>query len=175
MENLDLAAYIRDIPDFPNPGILFKDITTLIKDPLAFHQAIDRLTEPFTEKRVDLVVGMESRGFLFAAPLAYKLSAGLVPVRKIGRLPAEAISASYALEYGQNTLEIHRDAIEPGQRVLIVDDLLATGGTVRATMELVERLGGSVVGLGFLVELLYLRGREKVGDRVPTISLIQYT
>jgi len=175
VENLDLAAYIRDIPDFPNPGILFKDITTLIKDPLAFHQAIDRLTEPFTEKRVDLVVGMESRGFLFAAPLAYKLSAGLVPVRKIGRLPAEAISASYALEYGQNTLEIHRDAIEPGQRVLIVDDLLATGGTVRATMELVERLGGSVVGLGFLVELLYLRGREKVGDRVPTISLIQYT
>ena len=175
MENLDLASYIRDIPDFPNPGILFKDITTLIKDPLAFHEAIDRLAGPFMGDGADLVVGMESRGFLFAAPLAYKLTAGLVPVRKIGRLPAESIRASYQLEYGQNTLEIHRDAIEAGQRVLIVDDLLATGGTVKATMELVDRLGGKVVGLAFLVELLYLHGRKKIGNLVPTISLIQYT
>jgi len=175
VKNIDLASYIRDIPNFPNQGILFKDITTLIKNPVAYHEAIDRLAEPFSDIKVDIVVGMESRGFLFAAPLAYKLDAGLVPVRKLGRLPAESIRTSYELEYGQNTLEIHRDAIEPGQRVLIVDDLLATGGTVQATMELVERLGGQVIGLAFLIELLYLHGREKVGDGVPIVSLIRYT
>jgi adenine phosphoribosyltransferase len=169
----ELRARIREIPDFPKPGILFYDITTLLKDPEAFRASIELLTEPFEASKVDVVVGMESRGFIFSAPMAYKLGAGLVPVRKLGKLPAETVSVEYALEYGTNTLEIHKDAIQPGQRVLIVDDLLATGGTVNGTVELVQRLKGEVVGLAFLVELLFLKGRERLrGHQIH--SVIQY-
>jgi adenine phosphoribosyltransferase len=162
------------VPDFPQPGISFKDVTTLIKQPKAFRYAIDRMAEPFVGSNVDVVVGIESRGFIFASPIAYTLGAGLVPVRKFGKLPAESIRISYALEYGENVLEAHRDAIVPGQRVLIVDDLLATGGTVLATLNLVRRLGGQVVGLAFLIELLYLNGRQALTDPPPIVSLIQY-
>ena len=169
----DLRAKIREIPDFPKPGILFYDITTLLRDPAGFREAIDLMLEPYRGEKIDVVVGMESRGFIFAAPMAYQLGAGFVPVRKLGKLPAEVISVEYALEYGSNTLEIHRDAIEPGQRVLIVDDLLATGGTVRGTIELVERLKGEVVGLAFLVELDFLKGRERLGGHRVT-SVIRY-
>jgi adenine phosphoribosyltransferase len=174
VEDYDLSRYVRTVPNFPQPGISFKDITTLIKQPEAFRVAIDRLTEPFVGQQVDVVVGMESRGFIFAAPIAYALGAGLVPVRKVGKLPAEAIRVSYSLEYGENILEAHRDAIVRGQRVLIVDDLLATGGTVLATMNLVRQLGGDVVGLAFLIELLYLHGRDALVDPPPIVSLIQY-
>jgi adenine phosphoribosyltransferase len=168
-----LRAKIREIPDFPKPGILFYDITTLLKDADAFKHAIDLMLEPFKDDRVDIVVGMESRGFIFSAPMAYQLGAGLVPVRKLGKLPSETLTVEYALEYGSNTLEIHRDAITPGQRVLIVDDLLATGGTVRGTIDLVERLKGEVVGLAFLVELEFLKGRDRLNERRVT-SVIQY-
>ena len=166
----ELRARIREIPDFPKPGILFYDITTLLKDRDAYRESIDLMLAPWREDKVDLVVGMESRGFIFSASMAYLLNAGLVPVRKLGKLPAETISVEYALEYGSNTLEIHRDAIQPGQRVLVVDDLLATGGTVRGTIDLVERLHGEVVGLGFLVELEFLKGRERLqGLRVESV------
>jgi adenine phosphoribosyltransferase len=168
-----LRAKIREIPDFPKPGILFYDITTVLKDPAAYKEAIDLMLEPYADQKVDIVVGMESRGFIFSAPMAYQMGAGLVPVRKLGKLPAETISVEYALEYGSNTLEIHRDAIAPGQRVLIVDDLLATGGTVQGTIELVERLKGEVVGLAFLVELDFLKGRERLPGRNVT-SVIHY-
>ena len=169
----DLRAKIREIPDFPKPGILFYDITTLLKDPAAFKESVDLMLEPYRDDKVDVVVGMESRGFIFSAPMAYELRAGLVPVRKLGKLPAEVLSVEYALEYGSNTLEIHRDAIQPGQRVLIVDDLLATGGTVKGTIELVGRLQGEIVGLAFLVELDFLKGRERLeGFRVT--SVIRY-
>jgi adenine phosphoribosyltransferase len=169
----DLRAKIREIPDFPKPGILFYDITTLLKDPAAYKDAIDLMVEPFRDSGVELVVGMESRGFIFSGPIAYLLGAGLIPVRKLGKLPAETVSVEYALEYGSNTLEIHKDAIRPGQRVLIVDDLLATGGTVRGTIELVERLQGQIVGLGFLVELPFLKGRERLAG-YKTTSVVQY-
>jgi adenine phosphoribosyltransferase len=169
----ELRAKIREVPDFPKPGILFYDITTLLKDPGAYKQAIDLMLEPFAGDQIDIVVGMESRGFIFSAPMAYQLGAGLVPVRKLGKLPAETITVEYALEYGSNTLEIHRDAITPGQRVLIIDDLLATGGTVQGTIELVERLKGEVVGLGFLVELDFLHGRDRLTGRRVT-SVIKY-
>ena len=159
-----LRAQIREVPDFPKPGILFYDITTLIKQPKPFAEVIDLLVEPFVGTKVDVVVGMESRGFIFAAPLAYKLGAGFVPVRKLGKLPADTIEVEYDLEYGTATLEVHRDAITAGQRVLIVDDLLATGGTVLGTIELVQRLGGEIAGLSFLVELSALHGRDKLGD-----------
>ena len=170
----DLDRLIRTVPDFPQPGISFKDITTLLKDAEGFRTAVDLLAEPFVDSGIDLVVGTESRGFLFAAPLAYKLNAGLVPIRKIGKLPADSISVSYSLEYGSNTLEAHRDSIRPGQRILIVDDLLATGGTVIATIRLIEQLGGNVVGLAFLIELLYLHGRENLVSPPRIVSLIQY-
>jgi adenine phosphoribosyltransferase len=169
----DLRTKIREIPDFPKPGILFYDITTLLKDPAAYKQSIDLMLAPYKNERVDIVVGMESRGFIFSSPMAYQLDAGLVPVRKLGKLPAETITVEYALEYGSNTLEIHRDAIEAGQRVLIVDDLLATGGTVKGTIELVERLKGEVVGLAFLVELEFLKGRDRLEGRQVT-SVIKY-
>jgi adenine phosphoribosyltransferase len=166
----DLRAKIREIPDFPKPGILFYDITTLLKDPAAYKQSIDLMLEPYRDEQVDLVVGMESRGFIFSAPMAYQLKTGLVPVRKLGKLPAETITVEYALEYGSNTLEIHRDAIQAGQKVLVVDDLLATGGTVRGTIDLVERLQGQVVGLAFLVELDFLKGRDRLeGHRVTSV------
>ena len=169
----DLRTKIREIPDFPKPGILFYDITTLLKDPVAYKESIDLMLAPYAGERIDLVVGMESRGFIFSAPMAYLLDAGLIPVRKLGKLPAETITVEYALEYGSNTLEIHRDAIAPGQKVLIVDDLLATGGTVKGTVELVERLKGEVVGLAFLVELEFLKGRDRLDGRRVT-SVIKY-
>jgi adenine phosphoribosyltransferase len=168
-----LRAKIREIPDFPKPGILFYDITTLLREPDSFRESIQLMLEPFKGEAVDIVVGMESRGFIFSAPMAYEMNAGLVPVRKLGKLPAETLSAEYALEYGSNTLEIHRDAIQPGQKVLIVDDLLATGGTVAGTIDLVERLKGEIVGLAFLVELEFLHGRERLGGRRVT-SVIRY-
>jgi adenine phosphoribosyltransferase len=169
----DLRAKIREIPDFPKPGILFYDITTMLKDAAAFKEAIDLLIEPYRDIKVDAVIGMESRGFIFSAPMATQLNAGFVPVRKLGKLPAETVSVEYALEYGTNTLEIHKDALEPGQRVLVVDDLLATGGTVIGTIELVRQLKAEVVGLAFLVELLFLKGRERLKDQ-QVHSVIQY-
>jgi len=169
----DLRAKIREIPDFPKPGILFYDITTLLKDAGAYREAIDLMIEPYREMGIDAVVGMESRGFIFSSPIAYQLNAGLIPVRKLGKLPGETLSVEYALEYGSNTLQIHKDAIRPGQRILIVDDLLATGGTVRGTIELVEKLQGQIVGLAFLVELLALKGRGRLAG-FKTTSVIQY-
>jgi adenine phosphoribosyltransferase len=169
----ELRAKIREIPDFPKPGILFYDITTLLKDPVAYRAAIDAMLAPYTGRAIDVVVGMESRGFIFSAPMAYQLGAGLVPVRKLGKLPAETISVEYALEYGSNTLEVHRDAIQPGMKVLIVDDLLATGGTVNGTVELVQRLKGEIVGLAFLVELGFLKGRDRLSGQAVT-SVITY-
>jgi adenine phosphoribosyltransferase len=170
---MELASLVRDVPDFPVPGILFKDITTLVRDPRAFREVISRLADHYADVPIDVVAAIESRGFIFGAPLAWKLGAGFVPVRKPGKLPAKSISASYTLEYGTNTLEIHEDAIQPGQRVLIVDDLLATGGSARAAAELIERLGGKVVGLAFLIELGFLDGRRKL-DGYPLLSLICY-
>ena len=169
----ELRAKIREIPDFPKPGILFYDITTLLKDPVAYRAAIDAMLAPYAGMATDIVVGMESRGFIFSAPMAYQLGAGLVPVRKLGKLPAETISVEYALEYGSNTLEVHRDAIQPGQKVLIVDDLLATGGTVNGTVELVQRLKGEIVGLAFLVELGFLKGRDRLAGHTVS-SVITY-
>jgi adenine phosphoribosyltransferase len=160
----DLRAKIREVPDFPKPGILFYDITTLLRDAEAFREVIDRMAEMVKGQRIDVVVGMESRGFIFAAPLADRLNAGFVPVRKLGKLPAETIEVEYDLEYGTATLEIHRDAISRGQRVLVVDDLLATGGTVLGTIELVRRLGGEIAGLSFMVELTALGGRARLGE-----------
>ncbi len=170
---LDLAGKIRDVPDFPKKGILFKDITTLLKDARAFKSAVDQIGSRFFGRDVDLVVCMESRGFIIGAPLAYNLGAGFVPVRKPGKLPAACIKEEYALEYGTSALEIHEDAIEPGQRVLVVDDLLATGGTVRATIDLVERLGGKTIGAAFLIELTFLNGRSRL-QGYEVFSLIRY-
>jgi adenine phosphoribosyltransferase len=170
---LDLAPLIRDVPDFPKKGILFKDITTLLKDARAFKQAIDQLTELVRKYEPHMVIGMESRGFIFAAPIAYQLDAGFVPVRKLGKLPGEVISTEYDLEYGTNTLELHSDAISAGQKVLVVDDLLATGGTVSATIELVERLKGKVVAVAFLVELTALNGRARL-QNYDIVSLIKF-
>src|ERR1051326_6045250 len=168
-----LAALVDDVPDFPKKGILFKDITTLLKDARALKQAIDQLTELVRQYRPRVVMGMESRGFIFAAPIAYLLDAGFVPVRKLGKLPGEVISTEYDLEYGTNTLELHSDAIAAGDRVLIVDDLLATGGTVSATIELVERLEGKVAAVVFLEELTDLNGRDRLGN-YEVISLIKF-
>lgn len=170
---MDLAQMIRDVPDFPVKGILFKDITTLIKDPAAFREAVDRMAAPYEGMEIDLVAAIESRGFIFGAPLAYKLGAGFVPVRKPGKLPAETISASYTLEYGTNTLEIHKDAVRPGQRVLLVDDLLATGGSAKAAATLIEQLGGKVVGVAFLIDLTFLHGVEKLTG-YDVRSIIQF-
>lgn len=168
-----LASLIDDVADFPKKGILFKDITTLLKDARAFRQSIDDLTALLRGYSPAVVIGMESRGFIFAAPIAYQLGAGFVPVRKLGKLPGEVISTEYDLEYGTNTLELHADAISPGDRVLVVDDLLATGGTVSATIELVERLQGQVVAVAFLVELTELNGRARLGG-YDVVSLISF-
>jgi adenine phosphoribosyltransferase len=168
-----LSSTIRDVPDFPKKGILFKDITTLLRDPDAFRQSIDGLVDRVRDFDVDVVVGMESRGFIFAAPIAYRLGVGFVPVRKLGKLPAQTVSVKYDLEYGDATLELHVDAIQPGQRVLVVDDLLATGGTVCATIDLVEQLGGIVAATAFLVELDFLQGRRRL-DAHNVVSLIRY-
>ena len=170
---MDLAALIRDVPDFPEQGILFKDITTLLRDPEAFHEAVEQLAARVKGLEIDLVVAVESRGFILGAPLAYKLGVGFVPVRKPGKLPAQTISAEYSLEYGINRLEIHTDAIQAGERVLVVDDLLATGGSARAAVELVERLGGKVVGIAFLIELLFLNGMDKFAG-YNAFSIIRY-
>lgn len=169
---MDLASLVRDVHDFPKEGIVFKDITTLLKVPGAFRECIDKLTDDFRGEHIDVVVGMESRGFIFAAPLAYNLGAGLVPVRKLGKLPHDTLSIEYALEYGSNTLEIHRDSIEPGQRVLVVDDLLATGGTVAATIELIQQLRGEVVAAAFLIELPFLDGRKSLSG-IRVVSLLE--
>jgi len=170
---LDLGPLIRDVPDFPKKGILFKDITTLLKNPRAFKQSIDQLTDLVRAHDPRIVIGMESRGFIFAAPIAYQLNAGFVPVRKLGKLPGEVISTEYDLEYGTNTLELHSDAVSKGDRVLIVDDLLATGGTVSATIELVERLEGKVVAVAFLVELTALKGCDRL-QNYEVISLLKF-
>jgi len=158
----DLKAAIREIPDWPKKGILFYDVTTLLKQGNCFEQTINALIEPYQNQKVDLVLGVEARGFIFAPPVAYALKAGFVPVRKPGKLPAAKLQVSYELEYGTDTLEIHQDAIQPGQRVLIVDDLIATGGTAKAVAEMVETMGASVVGFAFVVELSFLHGRDKL-------------
>ncbi len=169
----ELKKYIREVPDFPKPGVLYYDITTLLQDPHALRISVDQFVWMFSQKKVDKVVGMESRGFIFGPIVAYNLNAGFVPVRKPGKLPAASRSLSYDLEYGTDTLEIHEDAIEEGERILIVDDLVATGGTARATTQLVEAVGGDVVGLGFLLELTFLDPRSKLkGYEVE--SLIHY-
>ncbi|HJU03708.1 MAG TPA: adenine phosphoribosyltransferase [Nitrospiraceae bacterium] len=159
---MDYKALIREVPDFPKPGILFYDITTLLKDARALRAIVDDLTVRYREQRIAKVIGIESRGFIFGAPLAYRLGAGFVPVRKPGKLPADTFEVQYNLEYGSNSLAIHRDAIEADEQVLIVDDLLATGGTAAATVDLVRQLGGRMVGLVFLVELAALKGRDKL-------------
>ncbi|HEY8464559.1 MAG TPA: adenine phosphoribosyltransferase [Bacillota bacterium] len=171
---MDLKSLIREIPDFPKAGINFKDITTLLKDGPAFHQVIDAMAEYFQAKRPEVIVGAESRGFLLGAPLAYKMGCGFVLVRKPGKLPAAVERVSYELEYGQDALEIHRDAIKAGQRVLVVDDLLATGGTISATIELIKKLQGEIIGCAFLIELDSLRGRERLAG-YDLFSLIHYS
>ena len=168
-----LKERIRDIPDFPRPGVGFKDITPLLADPEAFRSALDSLGDRFADQDIDCVLGIEARGFIAAAPLAYRFGAGFVPVRKGGKLPWQVEKEEYVLEYGTDLLEIHRDAIEPGQRCLIVDDVMATGGTAAATVRLVEKLGGKVVGLAFLVELVFLGGRSKL-EGYDTVALLSY-
>src|SRR6266849_1809071 len=169
----DLKKLIREVPDYPKPGILFCDLSTLLKDKFGFHMLIDRLCEHYVGRTVDVVAGIEARGFIFAPALAYRLNAGFVPVRKPKKLPWRTASVSYQLEYGTDTLEIHQDAVRPGQRVLISDDLLATGGTAAATVELVRKLGGEVAGAAFAVELSFLNGRKKLPG-IDAFSLIQY-
>lgn len=170
---MDLSTKIRAINDYPIDGIIFRDITTLLKDGEAFSESIDQLSNLFAGEKIDLVVGVEARGFIVGAPVAYKIGAGFIPVRKPGKLPAEKISATYELEYGTDNVEMHADAIKKGQRVLVIDDLLATGGTAKAVTELIETLGGEVVGLGFLIELEGIKGRDKLkGYNVK--SIIKY-
>lgn len=170
---MDFKEKIRVVMDFPEKGIRFKDITTLLQDGEAFHQAVDALADPFRDQGIDVVVGPEARGFIVGVPVAYTLKAGFVPVRKPGKLPGETLTYEYSLEYGKNTLEMHKDAIRPGQKVLIVDDLLATGGTIEATIAMVEALGGIIVGLVFLIELSYLDGRKKLAN-YNVMSLMKY-
>jgi adenine phosphoribosyltransferase len=169
----DLKKLIREIPDYPRPGILFYDLTTLLKDKQGFQKLVDNLGDHYANRKVDVVVGVEARGFIFAPALAYRLGAGFVPVRKPNKLPAKTAKVSYQLEYGTDTLEIHEDAIRPGQSVLISDDLLATGGTAAATVKLVKMLGGNVNGVAFAVELTFLNGRAKLPG-MDVFSLIQY-
>ncbi|GAB4252025.1 MAG: adenine phosphoribosyltransferase [Deferrisoma sp.] len=169
----ELKQKIRDIQDFPKPGIVFKDITTLLRDASSFNRAVDLLGHRYLDQPIDVVVGIEARGFVVGSALAYKLNKGVILVRKPGKLPYKTHSVSYELEYGTDTLEIHQDAIEPGQKVLIADDVLATGGTVRAVIDLIRRMGGEVVECAFLAELTFLQGREKLQD-VPVHSLIQF-
>jgi len=168
-----IASLIREVPDFPKPGVLFKDITPLLRDPSGLSAAMELMAQPYVGERVEVVAGAESRGFIFATALAAKMSAGFVLIRKPGRLPCETRSQGYALEYGTAALEIHVDAIHPGDRVLVVDDLLATGGTMAACCKLVESLGGTIIGTSFLIELNYLKGRQALGD-YPIHSLLRY-
>lgn len=169
-----VKSLIRDIQNFPKKGILFKDITTALRDKDGYKAIIDFMKDKFADKKIDYIAGMESRGFIFGATLAYELGCGFVPLRKPGKLPAEVISESYDLEYGKNTLEIHKDAIEEGKRVLIVDDLLATGGTALAACNLVKKIGANVVGMAFVIELADLNGREKLPKDVEVVSMLVY-
>lgn len=168
-----LKKYIREVPDYPKEGILFYDITTLLKNPTALRETVDRFVWLFADQKVDKVIGIESRGFMFAPMVAYSLNAGFIPVRKPGKLPAETVGQSYDLEYGSDTVEMHEDAVSDGERILIVDDLLATGGTARATAELAASQGGNILGFGFIVELDFLKGREKLNGYTIN-SLITY-
>ncbi len=172
---MDLKSLIRDIPDFPKPGILFRDITTLLRDAQGLKYTIDLFTQKCIDAGMtaDFVVGMESRGFIFGTPLAYQLGAGFIPVRKKGKLPAEIYAIEYALEYGTDTLEVHQDALQPGSRVLIADDLIATGGTASATAQLIQKVGCELVGFAFIIELQELQGRKKLPD-LPIVTLLEY-
>ena len=169
----DLKTLIREIPDYPKPGVLFYDLTTLLKDPAGFHSLVDQLCEQYNGTKVDIVAGIEARGFIFAPALAYRLGAGFVPVRKPKKLPGKTTSVTYQLEYGTDQLELHEDAIKPGQTVLICDDLLATGGTAAATVKLIQQLGGKVAGAAFAVELTFLNGRAKLPG-IHVFSLLKY-
>jgi adenine phosphoribosyltransferase len=168
-----LKEHIRDIPDFPKPGVVFKDITPLLSDGESFRATVDLLAGHFAGQQIDKVLGVEARGFIIAAPIAYRLGAGFVPVRKAGKLPWEIEKQEYELEYGTDLLEIHKDAVGPGERALVIDDVMATGGTAAATIRLVEKLGGSIVGLGFVIELAFLGGRAKLGGH-EAVSLLTY-
>jgi len=169
----ELKKLIREIPDYPKPGILFYDLTTLLKDPQGFHSLVDKLCEHYNGRKVDLVAGIEARGFIFAPALAYRLGAGFIPVRKPKKLPAKVSSVTYQLEYGTDQLDIHHDAVQKGQRVLVCDDLLATGGTAAAAVQLIKQLGGEVAGAAFAVELSFLNGRAKLPG-VDVFSLLKY-
>ena len=173
VKKLDFKDYIRNIPDFPKTGILFRDITTLLKDRKAFRLAVDTLVDKYKSKKIDAVVAVEARGFILGGAIAHKLNAGFIPVRKKGKLPAKTNSVTYALEYGTGTLEMHHDALKPGDRILIVDDLLATGGTVRAVTELVKQQKAKIIGIVFLIELTGLKGQDKLKE-YPVYSLIKY-
>lgn len=173
MSQIDLSALVRNVPDFPIPGIQFKDITTLLRDGAAFRRVVDLFAERYQGRQIDAIVGVESRGFIFSAPLAYRLGVGLVPVRKLGKLPAATYQVEYELEYGTNKLEIHRDSFTPGARVVVVDDLLATGGTVAAACELVELSNGTIEETAFVIELEFLKGRDKL-TKYPVFSLLKY-
>ncbi len=169
-----VESKIRDIVDFPKKGIVFRDITTAVKDARALREIIDFLTEQYKDKKIDYVVGIESRGFIFGSALAYNLGAGLVLIRKPGKLPAETISQSYELEYGTDKIEMHKDAIEPGKNVLIIDDLLATGGTVDASIKLLKQTGANIVSAAFVIELSDLKGRERLSEDIEVVSMIKY-
>lgn len=171
---MDLKKVIRTVADYPKKGILFYDITTLLKNEKAFKQTIDTLYKKYKDKKIDKVVAVDARGFIFGAPLAIKLGAGFVPVRKKGKLPADTLGAAYTLEYGQDELTIHKDAIKPGENILIIDDLLATGGTISAVTELIEKLHGKIIGIGFVIELTFLKGKEKLKG-YPLFSLLKYS
>jgi len=170
---MELAPFIRDIPDFPKPGIIFKDITPLLGDPAALKDTVEQLIAPFENEGIEIVTGVESRGFIFAAAAAIRLGAGFVPIRKPGKLPADTIAESYELEYGTDTVEIHSDAIAPGQKVLMLDDLLATGGTMSAACKLVKKLGGEIVSSGFVIELGFLNGRDKLECPVHSLMVVE--
>jgi adenine phosphoribosyltransferase len=171
-ENMDLRSKIRRIPEFK--GVVFWDITPLLRDKHAFRESVKQLADHFQDKKVDIVVSSEARGFILGAAVAYELKAGFVPIRKKGKLPSKTVNLTYQKEYESDVIEIHEDAVEPGQNVLIIDDLLATGGTIKANAELVEKLGGKIVGIGFLIELGYLHGRESLGDKYEVFSIINY-
>lgn len=170
----ELKKKIREIPDYPKPGILFYDVTTLLKDADGLRTVIDILVQRYKGQNIQKVLGIEARGFILAPALAYHLGAGFVPVRKKGKLPSETLSASYELEYGTDTLEVHKDAIKPGERVVLIDDLIATGGTAAATAGMIKELGGNLVEIGFLIELSFLNGREKIPAEFPVFSILQY-
>ncbi len=170
----ELKKKIREIPDFPKPGILFYDVTTLLKDPEGLRAAVDVFTQRYADRGISKVLGIESRGFILGPVLAYNLNAGFVPVRKKGKLPAETLSVSYDLEYGTDTLEIHKDAVEPGERILIIDDLIATGGTAAATVELAKALDADLVEVAFLIELSFLNGRARIPSDLPVFSVLKY-